>query len=91
MKNVLEELWYTDICSIIKEEGQSQEIKELLGYIADHRTNLQESFSEKQKEIFGKLDDCYDELSGINDKQIFISAFCLGARIAIEVLSAEIK
>ena len=33
MKNVLEELWYTDICSIIKEEGQSQEIKELLGYI----------------------------------------------------------
>lgn len=54
MKNVLEELWYTDICSIIKEEGQSQEIKELLGYIQPTIVLICKNLSVKNKKRFLK-------------------------------------
>lgn len=47
---------------------------------------LNETLTDKQKELFEKFNDCYDELTDINEREIFIYAFRLGARIAIEVL-----
>ena len=40
-----------------------------------------------RKEVLEKFDDCYAELTDINEREIFVYAFRLGARIAIEVLS----
>ena len=40
-----------------------------------------------QKEVLEKFDDCYAELTDINEREIFVYAFRLGARIAIEILS----
>lgn len=57
-----------------------------MGYIADHHDNLLSTLNEKQKEILEKFDDCYNELTDINEREIFIYAFKLGIRIAIEVL-----
>ncbi len=34
-----------------------------------------------------KFDDCYNELTDINEREIFSYAFKLGARIMLEVLS----
>ena len=34
-----------------------------------------------------KFDDCYNELTDINERDIFVYAFKLGARIALEMLS----
>ena len=34
-----------------------------------------------------KFDDCWDELTDINEREIFVYAFKLGARIAIDVLT----
>jgi hypothetical protein len=42
--------------------------------------------TDKQKEILEKFDDCCNELTDINEREIFVYAFRLGARIAIEVL-----
>ena len=42
--------------------------------------------TDEQKEIFEKFTDCYDELTDINEREIFIYALRLGMRIAIEVL-----
>ena len=36
--------------------------------------------------MFEKFNDCDNELTDINEREIFIYAFRLGARIAIEVL-----
>lgn len=49
--------------------------------------NLLATLADKQKEILEKFDDCYAELTDINEREIFVYAFRLGARIAIEVLS----
>ena len=57
-----------------------------MGYIADHHESLSKTLSEEQKEILEKFDDCYNELTDINEREIFVYAFRLGARIAIEVL-----
>ena len=57
-----------------------------MGYIADHHDALLKELTDKQKEILEKFDDCYNELTDINEREIFVYAFRLGARIAIEVL-----
>ena len=38
-------------------------------------------------EILEKFDDCYNELTDINEREIFTYAFTLGAKIVFEILS----
>ena len=57
-----------------------------MGYVADHHDTLLKELTDKQKELFEKFNDCYTELTDINEREIFIYAFRLGLRIAIEVL-----
>ena len=89
MKSILEELFYGNICPNSDCRSKDDQTKELMGYIADHHDNLLNILSDKQKEIFEKFDDCWDELTDINEREIFVYAFKLGMRIAIEVLSSD--
>ena len=86
MRSILEELFYGNICPNTDCRSKDKETKELMGYIADHHSTLNETLTDKQKEIFEKFNDCYDELTDINEREIFVYAFRLGMRIAIEVL-----
>ena len=86
MRSILEELFYGNVCPNTYCWNKDKEVKELMGYIADHHSALNETLTDKQKEIFEKFNDCYDELTDINERGIFVYAFRLGARIAIEVL-----
>ena len=87
MKSILEELWYGNVCPNIGCREATQESKALMKCIADHHDNLQATLTEKQKEMLEKFDDCYAELTDINEREIFVYAFRLGARIAIEVMN----
>ena len=86
MRSILEELFYGNVCPNTDCRSQDKETKELIGYIADHHDALLKELTDKQKEILEKFDDCYNELTDINEREIFVYAFRLGARIAIEVL-----
>ena len=86
MRSILEELFYGNVCPNTDCRSKSKETKELIGYIADHHDKLLKELTDKQKEIFEKFTDCYDELTDINEREIFVYAFRLGMRIAIEVL-----
>ena len=61
-----------------------------MGYIADHHDKLMKEITDEQKEILEKFTDCYNELTDINEREIFVYAFRLGMRIAIESLSADV-
>ena len=87
MKSILEELFYGNICPNTDCRGNDEQTKELMVYIADHHNALKGELTDKQKEILEKFDDCWNELTDINEREIFVYAFKLGARIAIEVLS----
>ena len=87
MRSILEELFYGNVCPATDYRGQDKETKELIGYMADHHDNLKETLTDKQKELLEKFDDCYAELSDISEREVFVYAFRLRARIAIEVLA----
>lgn len=57
-----------------------------MGYIAYHHDNLLATLNEHQKEILEKFDDCYNELTDINERELFSYAFKLGARIMIAII-----
>ena len=86
MKSILEELFYGNICPNTDCRSKDKETKELMGYVADHHDTLLKELTDNQKETLEKFDDCYNELTDINEREIFVYAFRLGARIAIEVL-----
>ena len=86
MKSILEELFYGNICPNTQCRNKDKETKELMGYIADHHDALMAELNDKQRETFEKFDDCWDELTDINEREIFIYAFKLGMKVAIEVL-----
>ncbi|MBQ8747445.1 MAG: hypothetical protein IJZ08_06225 [Clostridia bacterium] len=89
MRSILEELFYGNVCPNTVCRSADKETKELMGYVADHHDTLLKELTDKQKEILEKFDDCYNELTDINEREIFVYAFRLGARIAIEVLSHD--
>ena len=89
MKSILEELWYGNICPSTRCLEATADTKQLIEYIANHHNNLSSTLTEQQKEILEKFDDCWDELTDINEREIFVYAFKLGMRIAIEVLSSN--
>ena len=86
MRPILEELFYGNICPNTDCRSRDKETKQLMGYIADHHDNLLSTLNNQQKEIFEKFDDCYNELTDINEREMFTYAFKLGMKIAIEVL-----
>ena len=47
--------------------------------------SLERTLRDKQKEILEKLDNCYNELIRINERELLAYAFKLGVRLAIEV------
>ena len=89
MKSILEELFYGNVCPNTECRSKDEQTKQLMGYIADHHSALNETLTDKQKEILEKFDDCYNELTDINEREIFVYAFKLGMRIAVEVLYKE--
>lgn len=90
MRSILEELFYGNICPNTDCRSHDKETKQLMGYIADHHDNLLSMLNEQQKELLEKFDDCYNELTDINEREIFSYAFKLGMRIAIEVLTPNV-
>ena len=87
MRSILEELFYGNICPNTDCRSQDKETKRLMVYIADHHDNLLSALNDEQKELLEKFDDCYNELTDINEREIFSYAFKLGARMMLEVLS----
>ena len=91
MKSILEAMWYGNICPNGGYHEATQEINKLRGDLADHYDHLKAMLTDKQKEILEMFDDCYADLMDINEREIFVYAFRLGAKIAIEIMSLPIE
>ena len=87
MQSILEELWYRNIYPNSGCREGTKEAGELMDYFADHHDALLGMLTDKQKETLEKFDDCYAELTEINEREIFLYAFRLGMRIAIDVFT----
>ena len=85
MKSMIKELWHGSIIPQEDSRNNSKEMKELLGYMARHHEDLEKTFTDEQKEILEKLDDCWSEYTSYAEEAIFEYAFRLGARLAMEM------
>lgn len=65
---------------------KSPEAKTLMGHIDKHYESLGKELTAEQNIIFEKYNECYAELSGIIEREIFTYAFRLGAKMALEVM-----
>ena len=89
MRKLLEEFWYGNILPQEQYAAQHPDIKPLLRLTEKNRISLEETLTEAQKEILQKYDDVVSEMNGILEREIFIYAFRLGGRFAIETLSKD--
>ena len=85
--NIIKELWHSNIIPQDDAINNSNEMKELLGYMARHHEDLEKTFTDEQKEIFDKFHDCWSEYMSLAEAAIFEYAFKLGMQIAIETLT----
>ena len=86
MKGTIEELWHGNIIPQEDSRTNSQEMKELLSYMARHHEDLEKSFTDEQKEIFEKFHDCWSEYASLAEEAIFAYAFKLGAKMMLETV-----
>ena len=86
MKSMIDELWYGNVSPMDDTRNNTEEMKELMSYIARHQEELMATLTDEQKAIFEKFDDCWSEYSSKAQKAIFSYAFKLGARLTREML-----
>ena len=89
MREMIEELWHGNIVPQSDSRNNSQEMKQLMEYMARHHEELLKGMTDEQKEILEKFDDCWSEYASYAEEAIFSYAFRLGMRIAIETLTRE--
>ena len=85
MNSVLEELWYGNVVPN-ENMGLSKEIKKNMKAVAEWHDTLYSTLEDEQKTLFEKFNDVSSELSDANERQIFIYAFRLGAKLALEIM-----
>lgn len=85
--DILEDLYYGNLFPNEKYAKLDDETKELLGLLNRNEEKLLATLSDEQKEIFEKYKDCNREISEIGERQSFITAFKLGAKIVIESMT----
>lgn len=86
MKSIINELWHGNIIPQEDSRTNSNEMKELLNYMARHHEDLEKSFTDNQKEAFEKFHDCFSEYMGITEAAIFEYAFKFGIQIVVNAL-----
>ena len=89
--SIIDELWYGNISPCDGGAKKESEYAELLGYVARHKDELQKRLNGEEKEILEKLIDCTNEMYGISEREAFAQGFTLGARLVIEVMTAELE
>ena len=86
---ILEELWYGNVTPGEREVEKGGRMWNLGRLILQNEEELEPLLSERAKEVLEKLRDNQTEMNGINECEIFICGFRLGARIMLEVLDGN--
>ena len=83
--NAIKELWHGNIVPQEDSRTNTKAMKELLGYMAKHHEELENGFTNEQRETFEKFQDYYGEYMSLAEEAIFEYAFKLGAQMMLEV------
>jgi len=83
---ILEELWRNDL-QIERPLIHNRQYAEALSQSGDCERALEETFDEKQQELFEAYLKSRDDLTVVTDCETYITGFKIGAKIMIDVLT----
>ena len=86
MQNIIEELYYGNICPMDRKIVKGGEYSHLLHLLTRNEDNLSETLTQTQQETFGKYKDCVSEINEANEVASFAVGFKLGIRLAVEAM-----
>ena len=87
MENIINELYYGNLCPVEQMGGATSEEKEILKRIHENEEKLRATLDEKEKALLDMIkDDCLTVSGSIGERR-FHEAFSLGARLMIEILT----
>ncbi|MDD6237114.1 MAG: hypothetical protein PUB00_07010 [Clostridiales bacterium] len=87
MRSIIEEIYYGNIMPTDRDVVKGDEYAHLLHLLSRNSTELEETLTEAQKEVFEKYDDCYAEISDANEVTAFTIGFKIGPRLVVEAIS----
>lgn len=88
---ILEELWYGNVMPGERSVEKGGRLWNLGRLILQNEEELKPLLSEKATEVLEKLRDNQSELNDLNECEVFVCGFRLGARIMLEVLDGSDK
>lgn len=85
MKSVIRELLHGNINP--QENGifNKPEFEEMLGYVARHRGELEETLTDKQKELLDKMMDNRNEFDSLAEERVFGYGFKFVSKMMLEM------
>jgi hypothetical protein len=86
-RSIIEELYYGNIVPTDRDVVKGGEYAHLLHLLSRNSTELEDTLTEAQKEVFEKYNDCYAEISDANEVTAFMLGFKIGLRLAVESMS----
>ena len=84
---VLEQLWREGLSPNEKYTRKGSEYHQILLRLCDEEDKLTEELSEKSKKHFEAYRDAQIDLSAVAEREVFIDAFRLGARLVLDIVS----
>lgn len=84
MSGFIKEFYYGNIEPQEFSSEFSQELKKMLNALSENEKSLDSMLTDKEKELFSKYVNAYNEFSAISIADGFISGFRLGARFTYD-------
>ncbi len=83
---ILEELWYGNLCPIAQEGYRNTEYRELIALLSHNEEKLIPSLNREQQDNLQKIKDLWEEMESISKCSAFISGF----QLAVQLMTASI-
>ena len=82
--DIIRELWYGNVSPFEQCTRGDKQLKELLSLMTRNRDELEETLTDKQKEILEKFEENMNEMHGIAERDAFSYGFRLGVQLMAE-------
>lgn len=89
MENILEELYFGNICPNEKHFDGDSAYGKLAQLLSTNENKLTELLEDKEKKLFLDYANAHNELNATGTMESFTDGFRLGARIMLEILWEE--
>lgn len=87
MHDTIRSLWLGEVRPGERSVRKDSEYHHLVYLLSDLTERLRSRLNDDEKELLEKILDLENEMQSISDEELFIDAFQLGVRLAVEALT----